>query len=436
MSLKTIPLTPAQISLLFDALDPKIKYVIRSARFVAGEQHARAYLVGGFVRDLLLGVDNFDVDIAVEGEGIRFAEALSARVGARCIRHKRFGTATIVTAGRLKTDVASSRKELYPEPASLPIVRPGDIRDDLARRDFSINAMAVSINADDFGAFLDLYGGRADLKKKHVSVLHEASFIDDPTRILRAIRFEQRLGFSMSTDTMRCLRRAVRARMLHALNLHRVRDEIILMLQEQEPAAQMRRLAGLCGFSFLHPAITFSAKTGSLFRSIAFNLQWFSRNFPHRRQLDRWLLYFIALLDPLSSTEARHLIKKLALRRGEEKRLLDYKKFGPRAIRALQKKTIAPSSIFGHLEPLSYEVILLLMAKANSAVFRKRVDDFFRHYNGIRHSVSGKDLSELGMIPGPCYAKVLRALLDAKLDGKVRSRAEEIAFVRRLKNSV
>jgi tRNA nucleotidyltransferase (CCA-adding enzyme) len=436
MHKKTASYTQYGMRQLLDTLKPEVRTLISTAQRLAGEKRLRAYLVGGFVRDLFLGVSNLDLDIMVEGDGIEYADALSARLNARCIHHKRFGTATLVTEGHLKIDIASSRKETYPEPASLPEVKPGSILDDLARRDFSINAMAVSVNSDDFGMLIDVYGGCRDLKKKRISVLHENSFVDDPTRILRAIRFEQRLAFSISSKTLRYLSVASRKRMLQKLNLQRVRDEIMLMLQEKNPVAQMQRLGGLYGFSFLHPRISFSSKTRKLFESIELCLQWFSRNFSHRRQLDSWLLYCIALFEPLSASSTRQLAKKLALRRGEEKRLLDYKKSGLCILKALQKKAVAPSRVFGYLEPHSYEVILFLVAKAKNATLKRHVEDFFRRYNGIRHSVSGRDLSGLGITPGPLYAKIFRALIKARLDGKVRSKKEELVFVRRLQKSI
>ncbi|MEW6074958.1 MAG: hypothetical protein AB1530_01480 [Candidatus Omnitrophota bacterium] len=436
MHKKTFSYQQSRMKLLLDALEPEIRSFVSAAGRLAEKKHMRAYLVGGCVRDLLLGVPNFDLDIAVEGDGIQYAEALAARLHARCVRHKRFGTATIESAGGLKVDIASSRKETYREPASLPEVRPGSILDDLARRDFSINAMAASINRRDFGMLIDIYGGFSDLKRKYISVLHDNSFIDDPTRILRAIRFEQRFAFSISPKTLHCLRAASRKGMLHALTLQRVRDEIIPMLKERDPAAQMQRLEELCGFSFLHPRIRFSSDTRMLFKSIKACLRWFSRNFPRRRRLDSWLLYCIALFEPLPASSARQLAKKLALRRGEEKRLLDYKNSGDRILRAMRKKALAPSRVFGYLEPHSYEVILFLMAKANSATFKSHMEDFFRHYNGIRHSVSGRDLSRLGVVPGPLYAKIFKALIKARLDGKVHSKKEELAYVRRLQKSI
>lgn len=436
MHKKTFPYQQLRIKSLLDALEPEIRSFVSVAGRLAEEKHMRAYLVGGCVRDLLLGAPNFDLDIAVEGNGIQYAEALAARLHARCVRHKRFGTATLETAGGFKVDIASSRKETYQGPASLPEVRPGSILDDLARRDFSINAMAASINRNDFGMLIDIYGGYRDLKKKYISVLHDNSFIDDPTRILRAIRFEQRFSFSITPKTMRCLRLASRRGMLHKLTLQRVRDEIIPMLKEKDPTAQMRRLGALCGFSFLHPRIRFSSNIRMLFESIKASLQWFNRNFPHRRRLDSWLLYCIALFEPLSVSSARQLAKKLALRRGEEKRLLDYKNSGARILRAMRKKVLTPSRIFGYLEPHSYEVILFLTAKANNVTFKSHVEDFFRHYNGIRHSVSGRDLSRLGVVPGPLYAKIFKALIKARLDGKVHSKKEELTYVRRLQKSI
>ncbi|MBM3255763.1 MAG: CCA tRNA nucleotidyltransferase, partial [Candidatus Omnitrophica bacterium] len=178
-------------------LSREFRDLIAKASDISAKVNMPAYLVGGFVRDLMLGEKNLDLDIVVEGDGIRFAEELAAALGAGLIRHVRFGTATILIGVDSKIDIATSRREHYPKPAALPLVQKGGLKDDLARRDFSINAMAISINKTSFGELIDFFGGPADLSRKKIRVLHSRSFIDDPTRVLRAVRFEQRYAFGI-----------------------------------------------------------------------------------------------------------------------------------------------------------------------------------------------------------------------------------------------
>ena len=186
----------------------------------------KAFLVGGTVRDLILGVKNLDLDIVVEGAAIKLGEKLSEEFGGTLVAHKQFGTCTLTLKNKLKIDFATARRETYEKPAALPDVRPSSLKNDLARRDFTINAMAISINKDDFGRFIDPFGGRRDLARGVIKVLHKGSFIDDPTRIFRAARFESRPGFSIETKTLRLMKSAIKKGMLAKLSKYRIKKEL------------------------------------------------------------------------------------------------------------------------------------------------------------------------------------------------------------------
>jgi tRNA nucleotidyltransferase (CCA-adding enzyme) len=231
-------------------LPQEIKDLIYLASNIATENNMPVYLVGGFVRDLLLEVKNLDLDFVIEGDGIKFAEDLATILKARLIRHRRFGTATIVlnpvrvitsfsrlpiVSRGVKIDIATARRETYPRPASLPLVTRGTLEDDLARRDFSVNAMAISITKKDFGKLVDFFCGKDDLQHKKVRILHSLSFIDDPTRMLRAIRFEQRYNFKIEPHTLKLLKVAAAIKMLEKVQPQRLRDELILILKEAHP---------------------------------------------------------------------------------------------------------------------------------------------------------------------------------------------------------
>ncbi|MDD5595678.1 MAG: hypothetical protein PHY94_05485, partial [Candidatus Omnitrophica bacterium] len=206
-----------------EQLPKEIKDLLRLIGKTSGKLKMPAYLVGGFVRDLVLGVNNFDLDIAIEGEGIVFAEDLSKELGGKLTLHRRFRTATLAPSHKLKIDIATARREIYPQAASLPEVRPGCLKDDLFRRDFTINAMAVSISGEDYGKLIDIFGGRNDLREKKIRILHDLSFIDDPTRILRAIRFQERFAFKIEPQTLKLLKAACRNKMLESVEPQRLR---------------------------------------------------------------------------------------------------------------------------------------------------------------------------------------------------------------------
>lgn len=413
-------------------LPKEILGLIHLARDVACDRNEQAYLVGGFVRDLLLGRKNFDLDIVVEGDGIKFAENLANCLKAKLIRHRRFGTATIISILHRKIDMSSARKEIYPKPGHLPVVSPGTLREDLFRRDFSINAMAISISCENFGKLIDLFGGKADLKSGLVRVLHNLSFRDDPTRILRAIRFEKRYDFKIHTQTLKLLKAAVKANLLQKVEPQRIRDDLILMLKEESPLKVIMRLDELAGFSFLDPGLSISKKIRDLLRSIEKQIRWFKDSHSLRRAIDSWLIYFMGILSDMGIAKTKSICRRLALRFGEEKRILASKQASRKFILRLANPDTKPSGIYSLLEPLSYEAIILLKSKYKNHFIQKHISDFFQHYNGARIHIRGEDLHNQGILPGPHYQKIFQRVLHAKLNGLVKTKDDELGLVNKI----
>ncbi len=226
-------------------LSPAMLSILEQAGGIASEMGCRGFAVGGMVRDLLLGIDLLDVDIAIEGDGILFARHFALQREARVRSHERFGTATITFPDALRVDVATARTEIYERPAALPKVTPGTIRDDMRRRDFTINAMAVSLMPGEFGSVLDFFHGVRDLRERRIRVLHEKSFLDDPTRIFRAVRFEARLGFHIVRTTEKLILEALSRSILSQLEDYRIATELRLILDETDPTGPLRRLEEL-----------------------------------------------------------------------------------------------------------------------------------------------------------------------------------------------
>jgi tRNA nucleotidyltransferase (CCA-adding enzyme) len=212
-------------------LFPESVELLKKAAALADIKKLSLYLVGGVVRDLLLGHNNLDIDLVIEGDAIGLATGLSKAIGGKLTTHPMFNTAKI-DLGKFSIDIAMARTETYAKPGSLPAVKPGTIITDLFRRDFTINAMAVYLNPDKYGELIDLYGGRDDLKNKLIRILHEKSFIDDATRIWRAIRYEQRLGFKIEPETLRLMKRD--KEMLETVGEYRLKRELDLALKEKE----------------------------------------------------------------------------------------------------------------------------------------------------------------------------------------------------------
>lgn len=410
-------------------LSENLQDLINKIHEMAVSKKVKAYLVGGFVRDLILKVNNLDLDIVIDGDGAKFAEAFAKHMGARITVHKNFGTATVFIGQGSKVDFSSSRKEIYPKPGQLPVVSAGSLRVDLFRRDFTINAMAIDLR---YGKLFDYFGGRADLEGKKIRIMHPLSFIDDPTRILRAIRFEQRFGFVIEPKTLKLLKDAVKLDMLSKVHAHRIRDDLILILKEKDPIKEIRRLQKLVGFDFIAKGIKLNSKSYAFLKSLKREINWFNRNYPKRRAIDSWLIYLMGLLDSLDDKEIKSVCLRLGLRKGEEIRLLSFKQISHAALNDLSRVAVKPSHIFEILEPLSYETILALKAKYNNPVFKAHIENFLEIYNGMRIFISGDDLHGLGVVPGPRYQKIFAQVLSAKLNGLVRTKSEELVLIKRL----
>jgi tRNA nucleotidyltransferase (CCA-adding enzyme) len=416
----------------FRDLPDEIKSLISSAEDVSGETGMPVYLVGGFPRDLILGVKDWDIDMTVEGDGIKFAEALSARLGCRMVRHERFGTATLNFGHCVKLDIATARKEVYPRCAALPVVSPGSLKEDLFRRDFTINAMAVRISGDKGYELIDIFGGRKDLAAGRIRVLHEMSFIDDPTRILRGIRFQQRYAFRFEPKTLALLKKAVRSGVLEKVHPHRMRDELMLMFREKNPSGQLKRLCALCGLSFVSGGIKPCAKLYSMFNAVSSEVVRFMKAFPFHGEFDVWIIYLAVLLNPLSGIQAKEVMRKLGLSRRQAVKLAGCLKVDRELVDSLRDRRISPAQVFALLKPLSYEAIILLLASSRDKTVKKHVSDFLKVYNCLRLCISGDDLYKLGVSPGPRYQKILSEVLAARLNGKVKDRRGELSLVRKM----
>jgi tRNA nucleotidyltransferase (CCA-adding enzyme) len=410
----------------------ELKEVIRQIIKVSQETRMPAYLVGGCLRDLILGVKNLDLDIAIEGKGIIFAGNLAQKLKSTLKTHERFGTATLILSNGLKVDIATTRQEKYPYTAALPVVSPGSLKEDLKRRDFTINAMAINLVLDKEQEIIDPFGGQDDLALGRIRILHSLSFKDDPTRIFRAVRFSQRFDFKIEPETFALLKAAISDGLLDKVNPHRMRDELILILKEQIPFKPIKQLGDLGVLSFIGTKLKIGKPTQNLFKKITKEVAWFIKNFPARRQLDIWLIYFAGLLEPLTLLEVEMIMHRLGLPKGDQLRVVSYYQKREELVAFLSEKQAKPEQVFSLLEPLSYEIIILFSAIFGNKKFKKYLADFFEVYNGMRLCVCGSDLSNLGVLPGPEYQKIFSKVLTAKLNGQVKNRRAELVLIKEL----
>ena len=389
-----------------------------AVRQLARETGTQVYLVGGPVRDALLGVPALDLDFAVEGDAPSLARQLVKRLNGRVTTYASFGTATVSTEG-LRVDLVTARRESYRQPGSLPQVRPGSIRDDLARRDFTINAMALPLSAGEEG-LLDPLGGLADLEAGVVRSLHPLSFVDDPTRMMRAVRYEQRFGFRIDSETQAAMSHALSAGYMDAVSGDRWRHELERILDEANPVAPLSRAVDLGLLAGLHPAFARLNENGEggLQRLEALRQAWGAV------EPDFCLA---ALVSPLSDSEAEGVIQRLRLsgqRAALARDTIRLKQSEPR----LKAGGVRPSQLARMLEGLEPAAVSAWAElTANEAVA-----DALRRYatelRFVKPRLSGAALLGMGVTEGPMVGKILACLREARLDGTVKTEAEEMAL--------
>lgn len=411
--------------------------LLRELGNLADEGGVALYLVGGVVRDLLLKRENWDLDLTVEGDGIAFARLVADRFRAGLAVFERFATARLEFPDGLKLDIATTRRESYAQPAVLPTVQPASIEEDLYRRDFTINAIAMQLNSGQFGRLLDVYRGERDLRARTIRVLHAGSFQDDPTRIFRAIRFEKRFGFRLERTTARLLAQAASTNLIQQLSGPRLQNEILLLFAEHDPVRAIARLRQLKLLRFLHRCLCYTTKVKRVVTAVPKAFSWWARRFPDS-VIDRPIVYLMALSNESSPVVVAAMIRRLVLSREQAKNVSAGGRRIDRALKRLTNKgTVRPSQVYRLLENFSNEALVLLLAKQVSAQYGVRLSLLKRHLvayvknKAIKTALTGRDLQAMGLQPGPQYKTILGKLLDARIDGMITTEADERAFVQK-----
>ncbi len=388
----------------------------------ASEPYDGVYLVGGTVRDILLGEPNFDVDIAVEGDAIGLARSVADALGGRVRAHSKFGTAVVVYGDDQRIDVVTARTEFYDAPAALPSVEHATIREDLFRRDFTINAMAVSLKGEDFGRLVDPFHGRRDLEAKTIRVLHNLSFIDDPTRIFRAIRYESRYGFRMDEHSQRLARGTIEMGLVGDLSSARLRDELIALLEEGDAGASILRLAELGAGRAIHPHLAADEEAVELLERLR------ELNERYRTGIPAWRLAFETLARRMPPDEIYDWLQRLKVQRRDAERIAWAVTVGPRLVERLLGDTPEPAEIVALAEPYAPDAPLFALALADP----EPLHEYFERLRDVRLEVSGADLAKLGVGESPQVGEILAELRRRKLNGQLDGRESELAAAREL----
>ncbi|MDD3846034.1 MAG: CBS domain-containing protein [Syntrophorhabdaceae bacterium] len=416
--------------LMEERLDDKTMGKLVDMGNLADGMGFHCYLVGGFVRDLLLRNENNDIDVVIEGDGIAFAEAMVERFNARIRSHREFSTAKILFPDGFKIDIATARLEYYRAPAALPTVEYGSLKLDLHRRDFTINTLAISLNRNTFGELVDFFSAQRDIKEKMIRVLHSLSFVEDPTRVFRAIRFEKRFGFKIGKQTLSLIKNAVKLNILDKMRGKRIWAELALILKEDAPEAVLGRLEDLGLLRFISPDIVFNREKEKLFTQIHAVYQW--HEFLYQgKPIDKVQLYILGIVDNMKLSDVDAFAARMEISERFRKRTVE----NVEHLRVTMARFshgmagIKKSEVYRLLDVLSREAMLFIMAKTRSQEIKKAISNYITHHDSYRPFTTGNDLKRLGVPEGPLYKAILEDLKDAKIDLNLKTKEAESHFL-------
>lgn len=410
-----------------EKLPQRVQGMLQIAGELGIELGMPVYVVGGFVRDLFLGRANNDIDLVVEGDGIAFAKALANRLGGRVREHQKFLTSVVLLNNSDKEDridVATARLEYYESPAALPIVELSSIKMDLFRRDFSINSLAIRLDCSPYVKLIDFFGGRRDLRDKIIRVLHTLSFVEDPTRCLRAVRFEQRYNFRIGPGTEKLIRNSLSMQMMTKLSSQRIFNEFAHLCNENDPPSCFFRMDEIGIMSAILPHWHLNDMKKDLIIRCREMLSWY-RLLYFDEDVKTWFLYFLALTHNLNYPETASSYACLGLPLAKKNHLMHCRehmrsiKNKLKAWQAQNENSPTPmvSELYDLLIPLNIECLIFMMATVSNAYMGKTLSRFITTWRRQKPDINGEDLKRLGLRPGPEFTLILQELLKLKLNG-------------------
>lgn len=424
--------------------------ILRAIANIAQQNNLPLYIVGGVVRDLLLSHTELDLDLVVEGDAIGLGNTLVKKYGGSLTTHQRFGTAKWHIAEQKENlankldlntantqdlpdsiDLISARSEMYQSPTDLPTVKFSTINDDLHRRDFTINTLAIRLDGDYYGELIDLLEGQADMKNKLIRVIHDLSFQDDPTRIFRAVRFEQRLGYQIEDQTLIWLTAALP--WIEKVSGDRLRHELDAIFQEEKFPQMLARLADLGVLNAISPTLKWNQSIQQdlfLARQANPNPDWNLEDKLDGYSLQTALMY-ISWFIALPKTEVAHLMGRLMFPGWLTKMVL-------RACDNCDQeevlKTGKPSQIADRLKIIPSLTLYAHYLNTKNEKVKESLRCYLEDWRHVKPITNGHDLQQRGLAPGPRYSEILDTLRDAWIDEEVSSKEEEQALLKRLLN--
>ena len=422
-----------------DRLPKDVLDILEKAGALGRSRQTPVYVVGGFVRDLLLKTPNHDIDLVVEGDGIGFARAFAGVLGGRVRVHKKFLTSVVIFPGaggkEERVDVATARLEYYESPAALPTVEHSSIKMDLYRRDFTINALAIRLDCEPMGEIVDFFGGQKDIRDRVIRVLHTLSFVEDPTRCLRAVRFEQRYHFRIGPATEKLIKNDVSLKLLDKLSPSRLFNEFEHICAEETAILCIRRLHELGILQAIHPQLSINPDRKEMLIRTAKVMAWY-RLLYIDEEMRPWLVYFLVLCSSLTYAVTLEVFRRLGIPPALKNEVLGCREKARSLRSSLKRLTATPgfrvSALCAMLRPLPVEFVLYLMADMEVPETRRALSRYITVWRTEKPDVDGSDLKKLGLAPGPAYGVILQRLLEAKLDGTAASPEEQLSLAREL----
>jgi len=426
-------------SLLKERLGQDLLDILKRISQIGDRCKVPVFVVGGFVRDLLLNIPNKDIDIVVEcqlmGSANDFASILAEDFDGKVKTYQKFGTAFVTFLDGYRIDVAMARSETYEYPAALPKVKASELDTDMARRDFTINSLAIKLNnqPNGEGAFclIDFFNGERDLKNKEIHVLHGSSFIDDPCRLFRAIKFEQRFGFKIGKQTEAWMRAAIKKDLVDSLSGTRLLNEITLILKEKHPLKYILRMKEFDLLKYKSSLIILDSADLEALERIETVLSWTETiSLPEKPEV--WYVYLLAIIYSLNDEEFMRITEELLMQAKLKKSLSMDRYYCKKGLELLvEDKDWEPEVIYHFFSDLSIEALIYFLAVDSTDRANQYANTYFTQYCGQAVLLTGDDLVEMGLKPGPIFRSVFKGLREAHLKGAIETRDDEVGWVKK-----
>lgn len=414
--------------LLLQRLEPGLLKFLEIIGRLGQERDELVFLVGGIVRDLIIGCPNIDIDVVVEGDGPQLARQFAELTGSKVRNHDTFQTATVFVPEGYRLDFVSARREFYPYPAALPTVESARIKEDLYRRDFTVNAMAISLNPDSFGLLVDYFCGYSDLMEGLIRVLHNLSFVEDPTRIIRAVRFCSKYGWQIEEETYGFMLRALKEKRLAEVSLPRLWNELKQILLEDDPVPAVEQLAQLEADKQIFRGMAWDHRVQEALKLARKGI----RELEPVAEITAWRAYLAVLLSPCSSLQIRDFLETLLFNKRDRQIIVD----------VFELKSSLPYEVLwrkDYLEVLHRqcrskvdETMVAWGALSGTETAVQKTCTYLIKRNTLKPKLTGHDLIGLGLKPGPGVGAILKELEMARLTGKIKEDGEELCLAKEL----